>query len=64
MEIDGNEMAEQLAKQGPSHPFTGPQPALGVSAKVARGVIRDWTSSKRKKHWQSICGQRQVKGFF
>jgi ribonuclease HI len=41
MGIDGNEIADQLAKQGSSHPFIGPEPALGISAKVARGVIRD-----------------------
>jgi hypothetical protein len=26
-------------------------------------VIRDWTSRKHEEHWQSICGQRQAKGF-
>jgi hypothetical protein len=39
MEIDGNEIADELARQGSSHPLTGP--ALGISAKVARGVKRD-----------------------
>jgi hypothetical protein len=38
--MDGNEMAEQLTKQDFSHPLTGPVPALGVSADVAKGVIR------------------------
>jgi hypothetical protein len=61
--IDGNETADQLARQGSSHPFTGPEPALGVSAKVTRGVIRDWTSRKHEEHWQCICGQKQAKGF-
>jgi len=37
--------------------------ALSISAKVARGVITDWTSKKFEEHWQSICGQRQAKGF-
>ena len=27
-----------------------------TSAKVARGVIRDWTSRKHEEHWQSTCG--------
>jgi hypothetical protein len=26
-------------------------------------VIRDWMSRKYKEHWQSMCGQRQAKGF-
>ena len=41
MGIDENEMADNLAGEGSSDPLTGPQPALGISAKLARGVIRD-----------------------
>jgi hypothetical protein len=48
MGIDGNEIADQLARQGSSHPFMGPEPALGISAKVARGVIREWMSRKAR----------------
>ena len=44
--IDGNETADKSAKQGSSHPLTGPERAVSVSAKFARGVIRDWTSRK------------------
>jgi len=46
MVIDGNEIADKLAKQGSSNPLTGPGPALGIYAKVARGVIRGWTGRK------------------
>jgi hypothetical protein len=56
--IDGNEIADGSAKQGSSHSLIGPEPALGIPAKVARGVIRDWTSRKHEAHWQSIHGQR------
>jgi hypothetical protein len=63
MGIDGNEIADQLARQDSSHPLIEPEPTLGTSAKVARGVIRDWTSRKHEAHWQSICGHRQAKGF-
>jgi hypothetical protein len=49
MGIDGNEIAGQLARQGSSLQFTGPEPALGVSAEVARGVIRGWTSRKHEE---------------
>jgi len=48
MGIDGNEMADQLATQGSSHPFIGPQPALDISAKAARDVIRGWTKSNMR----------------
>jgi len=61
VEIDGNEIADELTRQGSSHSLIGP--ALDISAKVARGAIRDWTSRKREEHRQSICGQRQAKAF-
>jgi hypothetical protein len=38
MGIDGNEISDQLARQGSSHPLIGPEPALGISAKVAGGL--------------------------
>jgi hypothetical protein len=33
--IDGNEMADKLARQVSSLPVIGPEPAVGLSAKVA-----------------------------
>jgi len=60
MGIDGNEIADQLATEGSSHPFIGPEPAIGIPAKVAKLVIRDWANMKQEKHWQSICGQWHV----
>jgi hypothetical protein len=64
MGIDGNEIADQSARQGSSNPLIGPEPALGMSAKVARWVMgRGWTSRKYEEYWQSIHGQRQAKGF-
>ena len=56
MGFDGNEIAEELAKQSYSHLLIGPEPAIGVTAKVARRVIRDWINRKHEEHWQSICG--------
>jgi hypothetical protein len=63
MEIDRNEVVDQLPRQGSSHSLIGLEPALGISAKVARRVITDWKRRKHKEHWQSIHGQRQAKGF-
>jgi hypothetical protein len=50
--IDGNEMA----RQGSSHPFIGREPALGISAKIAREVIRGQTNRIYVEYWQSIRG--------
>jgi hypothetical protein len=43
MGTETNEIADQFASEDYSHPITVPQPILGISARVARGVIRDWT---------------------
>ena len=40
MGIDGNEIADQSTREGSSHPLTGPEPALGISTKIARGVYK------------------------
>jgi hypothetical protein len=46
MGTDGNEIATQLARQGSSHPPTGPEPVLGISVRVVRAVFKGWTSRK------------------
>jgi hypothetical protein len=48
MGINGNEMADQLARQGSSCPLIGPEPTLGISAKAAREVIRGWMNRKHR----------------
>jgi hypothetical protein len=52
-------MADQLARQGTSHPLIGPEPALAISAKVIKG----WMNKKHEEFWQSIHGQKQAKDF-
>jgi ribonuclease HI len=49
--IDGNERADQLAKLGSERPFTGPEPTCDISLGVAKKVVRDWTFSDHRKHW-------------
>jgi hypothetical protein len=61
--METNEIIDQLARQCSSLTLTGPEPALGVSAKVATGVIRAWMSREHEEYWQSIRGQRQAKSF-
>lgn len=46
--IDGNETANQLARQRSSHPLIGPEPTLGTSAKAAMEVIRGWMNKKHE----------------
>jgi hypothetical protein len=40
MGIDGYEISDESGRHGSSHPHTMPEPALGISVKVAREVIR------------------------
>jgi hypothetical protein len=63
MGIGVNEIADQLARQGSSQSLVGTEPALGIFAEVARGVIRTWTSRKHEEYWRSIYGQRQTTYF-
>jgi hypothetical protein len=49
--------------KAPHIPLIGTEPAIGISAKVARRVIRDLISRKHEEHWQSTHGQRQAKEF-
>jgi len=61
--IDTIEMADQLDSQGSSHPLTGPEPTVDISARVSRGLSRDWMSREDGEYWQSIHGPKLVKGF-
>ena len=50
MGMDGNDIVDELARQGSSHPLIGCVPALSISAQAARGVIREWTDRKHEEH--------------
>jgi hypothetical protein len=38
--IAGNETADLLTRTGSEHPFTGPEPACGISIGVAKRAVR------------------------
>jgi ribonuclease HI len=40
--IEGNEIADQLARKGSLHPFIRPEPACGISGRAAGHAIGDW----------------------
>jgi hypothetical protein len=46
--IVGNEMADQLARTRYEHPFTGPEPACGISIGVVKKAVRIWTNRNHK----------------
>uniref|UniRef100_T1HDR1 RNase H domain-containing protein n=1 Tax=Rhodnius prolixus TaxID=13249 RepID=T1HDR1_RHOPR len=40
--IKGNEIADQLARNGASTPFIGPETVLGITKGAVREDLRDW----------------------
>jgi hypothetical protein len=59
----GNETADLLARTGSDRPFTGPEPACGISIRVAKRVVKDWMNRNHAKQWESTTGLKQAKGF-
>jgi hypothetical protein len=45
----GNATADQLARTGSEHPFTGPEPACGNLNRVAKKAVRDWRNRNHRK---------------
>jgi hypothetical protein len=41
---------------------SGPEPACGISAGVAKKAVRAWKNRNHKKHWESITELREAKG--
>jgi hypothetical protein len=55
-------MADQLARTESEHPFTGPEPACGISNGVAKKAVRDWmnrnhnwTRTGKRTHIRALC---------
>jgi hypothetical protein len=61
--IEGTETTDQLERLGSECPFIGPEPACGISAGIAKKVVRDWTNRDHKKYWESLTGLKEAKGF-
>jgi hypothetical protein len=59
--IAGNETADLLSRTGYEHPFTGPEPACGISIGVAKGAVKDWMNRNHIKQWESVTGLKQAK---
>jgi hypothetical protein len=60
--IAENETANHLARTGSEHPFTGPEPACGISFGVAKREVNDWMNKKKNiKQLGSSVGLKQAK---
>jgi hypothetical protein len=59
--ITGNETADHLARTRSEHPFTGPEPACGISFRVVERAVKGWMNKKHIKQWESIRRLKQAK---
>lgn len=59
----GNEKADELARQGASKAFVGPEPFCGISKTTIASAVKRWVEDKFRQRWINIPGQRQTKTF-
>lgn len=60
-EVEGNEVADELARQGAATKFIGPEPHCGINWSAVKGEIELWTASLRIQYWNGLVGLRQSK---
>ena len=59
--IRGNEMADQLARDGSVHRFAGPEPFLGTSRQNIRSKMKHCMENQHLVLWRGPCStQRRV----
>lgn len=56
--VDGNEIADVLARAGSSSPMLGPEPAMGVSTRLVRTSIRKCFKRKHSRYWSDLISCR------
>jgi len=59
--IEGNEIADSLAKQAATTDFTGPEPVLGLSVTSVRNIACQWLVQEQNKKWNNIQSCRQAR---
>ena len=52
--IEGNEMADQLAKEGAETPFVGPEPFCGIGKHTYQEMLRKEEQVKRATLWRQL----------
>jgi len=60
--VRGNEIADELARDGSAQRFVGPEPVLGVSRQNIRRKMKRWIENKHLALWPGPCSiQRQAR---
>ncbi|XP_055527594.1 uncharacterized protein LOC129720181 [Wyeomyia smithii] len=59
--IDGNEKADELAKQGSNSQFVGPEPFRGISNCTIKMELKYWEEQRVTGNWRAVRGCHQSK---
>jgi len=54
--VEGNEIADMLAKQAECLDFVGPEPVLGLPNTLIRTYAWQWADKEQTKCWQTVEG--------
>jgi ribonuclease HI len=60
-DINGNEKADELARQGSGSNFCGPEPCLPLSTSITRQKTKEWANNTHSRLWNENSGCRQSK---
>jgi len=61
--IEGNDKADELAREAARRRFTGPEPFFGVSKDARKKVVKEWLHREHTKAWMNYEGGRHTKIF-
>lgn len=61
--VEGNEIADSLAREGSSGNFVGPEPFLGTSKSAIKHEVALWENTQILSQWRQTQGCRQAKSF-
>ena len=61
--VQGNEEADELARNGSSSSFIGPEPAIGRYAGLIKSLVKNRTNRYHQNRWDALTTCRQSKEF-
>lgn len=61
--LEGNEIADQLARNGSTNMFIGPEPFLGISNSALNTELNNWLFGQIQSNWNTVSNANQSKRF-
>lgn len=59
--VDGNEEADELARNGAGTKYIGPEPVCGLNWSASKAAIGKWMIDQYRSYWRGLKGLRQSK---